>query len=99
MLLRNLPKLPEIEPPKTDDAPFEDSVWQKNALTVVSARVELEREQMGIGGVRREHLRDSHCSDLTLRHRCLGCGSEEECGEESDDAYRARKDFPASCLP
>lgn len=48
LLLRNLPKLPEIEPPKTDDAPFEDSVWQKNALTIVSARVELEREQKNL---------------------------------------------------
>ena len=45
LLLRDLPKLPEIEPPKTDDAPFEDSVWQKNAQTVISARVALEREQ------------------------------------------------------
>ena len=45
LLLHDLPKLPEIEPPKTDDAPFEDSVWQKNAQTVISARVALEREQ------------------------------------------------------
>ena len=45
LLLRDLPKLPEIEPPKTDDAPFEDSVWQKNAQTVISAHVALEREQ------------------------------------------------------
>ena len=48
LFLRDLPKLPEIEPPKTDDAPFEDSVWQKNAQTVVSARVALEREQKSL---------------------------------------------------
>ena len=44
-LLRDLPTMPEIKPPETDGAPFEDSVWQKNAQTVVSTRVELEREQ------------------------------------------------------
>ena len=45
LLLRDLPKTPEIKPPATDPAPFEDSVWQKNAQVVISTRVELEREQ------------------------------------------------------
>lgn len=45
LLLRDAPTLPPIEPPATDDTPFEDSVWQKNAQTVISTRVELEREQ------------------------------------------------------
>ena len=54
LLLRDLPKLPEIEPPKTDDAPFADSVWQKNAQTVVSARVALEREQKRLTEVYRK---------------------------------------------
>ena len=45
LLLRDAPALPPIEPPTTDDTPFEDSVWQKNAQTVISTRVELEREQ------------------------------------------------------
>ena len=54
LLLRDLPKLPEIEPPKTDEAPFEDSVWQKNAQTVVSTRVELEREQKRLTEVYRK---------------------------------------------
>ena len=45
LLLRDLPKTPEIKPPATDPAPFEDSVWQKNAQVVLSTRVELEREQ------------------------------------------------------
>ena len=53
-LLRDLPKSPEIEPPATDAAPFEDSVWQKNAQAVVSARVELEREQKHLTEVYRK---------------------------------------------
>ena len=54
LLLRDLPKLPEIEPPATDPAPFEDSVWQKNAQTLVSTRVELEREQKRLTEVYRK---------------------------------------------
>jgi len=35
----------EIKPPEADAAPFDDSVWQKNAQTVIGARVALERER------------------------------------------------------
>ena len=45
LLLRDLPQLPKLTPPETNPAPFEDSVWQKNAQVVISTRVELEREQ------------------------------------------------------
>ena len=45
MQLHHLPAAPEIDPPEIDPGPFEDSVWQKNAQTVISTRVELEREQ------------------------------------------------------
>ena len=54
LLLRDLPKSPEIEPPETDEAPFDDSVWQKNAQTVISTRVELEREQKRLTEVYRK---------------------------------------------
>ena len=54
LLLRNLPAVPEIEPPVTDDAPFEDSVWQKNAQAILSTRVELEREQKRLTEVYRK---------------------------------------------
>ena len=54
LLLRDLPKMPEIKPPETDPAPFEDSVWQKNAQVVISTRVELEREQKRLAEVYRK---------------------------------------------
>ena len=54
MLLRDLPKTPEVKPPETDPAPFEDSVWQKNAQVVISTRVELEREQKRLTEVYRK---------------------------------------------
>ena len=54
LLLRDLPALPAVDPPQTEEAPFEDSVWQKNAQTVISARVELEREQKRLTEVYRK---------------------------------------------
>ena len=54
LLLRDLPALPAVDPPQTEEAPFEDSVWQKNAQTVISARVELEREQKRLAEVYRK---------------------------------------------
>lgn len=33
-----------VNPPTVDSQPFDDSVWQKNALDVVGARAELERK-------------------------------------------------------
>ena len=54
LFLRDLPALPAVDPPQTEEAPFEDSVWQKNAQTVISARVELEREQKRLAEVYRK---------------------------------------------
>ncbi|MFC2316647.1 MAG: hypothetical protein ACFNLO_12305, partial [Selenomonas massiliensis] len=54
LLLRDLPALPAVDPPQTEEAPFEDSVWQKNAQTVISTRVELEREQKRLTEVYRK---------------------------------------------
>lgn len=65
--LRDLPKLPEIEPPKTDDAPFEDSVWQKNAQTVISARVALEREQKRLTEIYRKQTE----ADYEVRKKAI----------------------------
>lgn len=45
---------PEIKPPETAAAPFDDSVWQKNAQTVISTRVELEREKKRLTEVYRK---------------------------------------------
>ena len=43
--VRNIPDVFAITPPEADDAPFQDSVWQKNAQTVIGARVTLDRER------------------------------------------------------
>ena len=43
--LRNAVPAPKIDPPQADAAPFDDSVWQKNAQAVIGARVELQRER------------------------------------------------------
>ena len=44
--LKDTEKLPEmqVEPPAVESKPFDDSVWQKNAQTVIGGRTELERE-------------------------------------------------------
>lgn len=34
-----------VPPPQTDSQPFDDSVWQKNAQTVIGGRVSLQREE------------------------------------------------------
>ena len=43
--VRDVPPPAEVTPPEAEALPFEDSVWQKNAQTVISTRVALEREQ------------------------------------------------------
>lgn len=43
--VQNIPDVFAITPPEADDAPFQDSVWQKNAQTVIGARVALDRER------------------------------------------------------
>ena len=49
-----MPAPPEIKPPEAEAAPFDDSVWQKNAQTVISTRVELERERKRLAEVYRK---------------------------------------------
>ena len=46
-----------VQPPQTDKQPFEDSVWQKNAQTVVGARVQLNREAKALRENYREETR------------------------------------------
>ena len=43
--IEGMPAAQEVTPPDADPAPFDDSVWQKNAQTVIGARVALERER------------------------------------------------------
>ena len=47
MELEDLQEMPilTVQPPETDSQPFKDSVWQKNAQTVIGGRVQLERER------------------------------------------------------
>ena len=39
LAVRDVPEVFSLTPPAADDAPFQDSVWQKNAQTVIGARV------------------------------------------------------------
>lgn len=54
LLVRDMPAPPEIKPPEAEAPPFDDSVWQKNAQTVISTRVELERERKRLAEVYRK---------------------------------------------
>ncbi len=59
MELEDLQELPllTVQPPETDSQPFKDSVWQKNAQTVIGGRVQLERERKQIEEDYREATR------------------------------------------
>lgn len=59
MELGDLQQLPEftVQPPVIDGQPFQDSVWQKNAQTVIGGRVQLERERKQIEKEYREATR------------------------------------------
>ena len=54
LLEKQAASAPEITAPQTDAAPFDDSVWQKNAQTVISTRVAIEREQKRLAEVYRK---------------------------------------------
>ena len=58
--VQNIPDVFAITPPEADDAPFQDSVWQKNAQTVIGARVELERERKRLTEVYRKQTEDDY---------------------------------------
>ena len=61
-----------VEPPEVDAKPFEDSVWQKNAQTVIGGRFELEREAKRL----RTQYKQEHEAEYLARSTAL------------DDAYR-----------
>ena len=46
LLEKQAASTPEITAPQTDAAPFDDSVWQKNAQTVISTRVAIEQKRL-----------------------------------------------------
>ena len=50
----------KVEPPKVEEQPFEDSVWQKNAQTVIGARVQLSREARAEQDKYREETRAAY---------------------------------------
>ena len=58
--MRDVPEVFSLTPPAADDAPFQDSVWQKNAQTVIGARVELERERKRLTEVYRKQTEDDY---------------------------------------
>ena len=62
MDLENLQALPElvVQPPAVDSQPFKDSVWQKNAQTVIGGRVQLDRERKAIEQDYRESTRPAY---------------------------------------
>ena len=90
MELEDLQELPllTVQPPETDSQPFKDSVWQKNAQTVIGGRVQLERERKQIEEDYREATRaayeaqraaldDEYLNDIlniNLKAGCLGRG-------------------------
>lgn len=62
MELEDLQELPllTVQPPETDSQPFKDSVWQKNAQTVIGGRVQLDRERKAIEQDYRESTRAAY---------------------------------------
>ena len=60
LAVRDVPEVFSLTPPAVDDAPFQDSVWQKNAQTVIGARVELERERKRLTEVYRKQTEDDY---------------------------------------
>ena len=60
LAVRDVPEVFSLTPPAADDAPFQDSVWQKNAQTVIGARVELERERKRLTEVYRKQTEDDY---------------------------------------
>ncbi len=67
MDLENLQALPElvVQPPAVDSQPFKDSVWQKNAQTVIGGRVQLDRERKAVEQDYRESTRPAYEAQRT----------------------------------
>ena len=67
--LKDTEKLPEmkVEPPTVDAKPFDDSVWQKNAQTVIGGRSELEREAKKV----EKAYREAHEAEYESRRKAV----------------------------
>lgn len=65
--LKDTEKLPEmpVQPPQVDSKPFDDSVWQKNAQTVIGGRTELEREAKSV----EKAYREAHQAEYDSRRK------------------------------
>lgn len=61
-----LPKMP-VQPPQVDSKPFDDSVWQKNAQTVIGGRTELEREAKSV----EKAYREAHQAEYDSRRKAV----------------------------
>lgn len=67
--LKDTEKLPEmpVQPPQVDSKPFDDSVWQKNAQTVIGGRTELEREAKSV----EKAYREAHQAEYDSRRKAV----------------------------
>lgn len=67
--LKDTEKLPEmpVQPPQVDSKPFDDSVWQKNAQTVIGGRIELEREAKSV----EKAYREAHQAEYDSRRKAV----------------------------
>lgn len=67
--LKDTEKLPEmqVEPPAVESKPFDDSVWQKNAQTVIGGRTELEREAKKV----EKAYREAHEAEYESRRKAV----------------------------
>ena len=67
--LKDTEKLPEmqVEPPAVESKPFDDSVWQKNAQTVIGGRTELEREAKKV----EQAYREAHEAEYESRRKAV----------------------------
>lgn len=61
-----LPKMP-VQPPQVDSKPFDNSVWQKNAQTVIGGRTELEREAKSV----EKAYREAHQAEYDSRRKAV----------------------------
>ena len=67
--LKDTEKLPEmqVEPPAVESKPFDDSVWQKDAQTVIGGRTELEREAKKV----EKAYREAHEAEYESRRKAV----------------------------
>lgn len=56
-----------VQPPETDAKPFDDSVWQKNAQTVIGGKTQLEREAKAV----EKSYREAHQEEYESRQKAI----------------------------